>query len=693
MDPSENWKKYTDARLDESLEEARKSRERSYTFIKSQDPNVTDEHLAGLNWKNLNKLHTRLQQDMGRRMYSAGMNAGKALLLGAGKRDLRARDVSAASEAGGISPSPFGDTRSRVSPDPSEEPIRRKRKRPIDLRSPSPSPEPPSDTEPILPKRRKPSPEPDPPSDTEPILPKKRKPSPDPPSDTEPILPKKRKSSPFEDPARALVSPISGDLLKPDIPPVERLSPDKELQERDTARPPPPDAKAKKKRRADLRKAKKAAKKTRDQQRQLANIIGRNDERARQAMMEEIDSAFSAEMQALGGIGGMIETTDPALEAGVEPDRVDLAETTEPTAPDFVLVDDPETSPEPEVGEPTEAQEQRYPDTDTDAESGLEEAEAAAVAEPAKEPDTDPEDTDTEADTDTGSAIEGTLVRSARFPSTSTEASRQGRAFETRSQTRSPSRTPSRSPSPQPTTMEAMYLDMIATAEEEGNPDLEGILAEFVRYLNSAMHPMPSHVDTWDMKPQRPLPDQLAIARLRNDAIQKLAYISADPMWEHHLESVEESGLGDFHLPELSHRTVSEQRAVDMARASIKRRVRRFGLPPLPDEGDEKKAEEPEPEEKSAEPLAIGGSPFAPAPPTHAQLGRQIRAGLIPQPHARYLPHHGPAAGGMPIPAQQLQPPLPPPRPPMRALMQHNRNVLNRAPAPQRRPPGSVHYC
>ena len=175
LDPSENWKKYTDARLDESLEEARKSRERSYTFIKSQDPNVTDEHLAGLNWKNLNKLHTRLQQDMGRRMYSAGMNAGKALLLGAGKRDLRARDVSAASEAGGISPSPFGDTRSRVSPDPSEEPIRRKRKRPIDLRSPSPSPEPPSDTEPILPKRRKPSPEPDPPSDTEPIRTEERR--------------------------------------------------------------------------------------------------------------------------------------------------------------------------------------------------------------------------------------------------------------------------------------------------------------------------------------------------------------------------------------------------------------------------------------------------------------------------------------------------------------------------------------
>ena len=108
--------------------------------------------------------------------------------------------------------------------------------------------------------------------------------------------------------------------------------------------------------------------------------------------MERIDSTFSAEMQALGGIGGMIETTDlPALEAGVEPDRVDLAETTEPTAPDFVLVDDPETSPEPEVGEPTEAQEQRYPDTDTDAESGLggdlnlqeiwerQQAEAAAV--------------------------------------------------------------------------------------------------------------------------------------------------------------------------------------------------------------------------------------------------------------------------------------------------------------------------
>ena len=194
-----------------------------------------------------------------------------------------------------------------------------------------------------------------------------------------------------------------------------------------------------------------------------------------------------------------------------------------------------------------------------------------------------------------------------------------------------------------------MYLDMIATAEEERNPDLEGILAEFVRYLNSAMHPMPSHIDdTWGPRYAR---GQVALGRLRNDAIQRLVDISADPMWEHHLESVEEGGLSDFHLPELSHRTVSEQRAVDMARASIKRRVRRFGLPPLPDEGDEKKepekAEEQEPEEKSAEPQTIGGTPPpAPAPPTHAQLGRQIRAGLIPQPHARYLPHHGPAAGG-----------------------------------------------
>ena len=163
LDPSEDWKSYTDSRLDEALKEARKSRERSYAFIRGQDPSVTDAHLEGSNWKNLRKMHTRLRKDMERRVFSAGMTAGKAALLGAGKRDLRARDVSEASEVGS---SPFGDTRPRVSPDSSEEPIRPRKKRKRD--SPSTSPEP--------------------------------------------------------EPARALVSPTSGDLLIADIHPVGRLT-------------------------------------------------------------------------------------------------------------------------------------------------------------------------------------------------------------------------------------------------------------------------------------------------------------------------------------------------------------------------------------------------------------------------------------------------------------------------------------
>ena len=220
-----------------------------------------------------------------------------------------------------------------------------------------------------------------------------------------------------------------------------------------------------------------------------------------------------------------------------------------------------------------------------------------------------------------------------------------------------------------------MYQNMIATAEEEDNPDLEGMYSEFVRYLNSAMHPLPNHIDISTFQPD---PEQVGLARLRNGTIQKLANISIDPTWAHQLESIEQAGLEYFHLPEISHMTVAEQRAVDMARAALHRGAMRMGVP-TDDVVDEKKEPEEEPEEKSAEPQMIGDP--------HAHRGRQIRAGQLPQPHARYLPHHGPQMPGMPIPARQLQPP--PPRRPMRALMQHNRNVLNRA-QPQRRPAQQV---
>ena len=120
--------------------------------------------------------------------------------------------------------------------------------------------------------------------------------------------------------------------------------------------------------------------------------------------------------------------------------------------------------------------------------------------------------------------------------------------------------------------------------------------SEFVRYLNSAMHPLPNHIDISTFQPD---PEQVGLARLRNGTIQKLANISIDPTWAHQLESIEQAGLEYFHLPEISHMTVAEQRAVDMARAALHRGAMRMGVP-ADDVVDEKTEPEEEPEEKSA---------------------------------------------------------------------------------------------